>query len=372
MKAGRFVMVISLFMYSTALSSMTITVDFGDAALNTALQTQIETQVLDKIGKFDYVPKLARGFGNANAYVSQAATMRGYQGYQYFAVALGTMVAVQPQSEDPMFFTKLQDEIQNTGNVYTGIGVTPWAVQGGINLGFILPGLYVSGKFGKLNYTPGKSFGYSKYKYKTPELAGIDIAYNTNLYGVSVNYQILKERSILAGILMWRGVSVEPGFNYSLSRITYRQKMDTEQVSASSGGYTLVADVDPSIDLMLETTSAVIPFEVYSSMRILYMFNFGAGAGLDYIYGGKTDLKIAGAGGATITDDGVSNASGYVGRTATVAIDASTKDVKADKYRYRCMINLGFSTGPVFIDLPFTYYFTDSGYVVGFTVGSSW
>lgn len=373
MKAGFYIILMLIIFYSGTLTAMTITVDFGDAALTAALEPQIQLAVTDAIGQFSNVPDLARGFGNANAYASQAATLRGYQGYDLFAVAVGTMVSLQAPDEDPMFFNKVSDDIQNNGNVYTGVGVTPWAVQGGVNLSFIVPGLYVSGKYGKLNYKPGKSYGYKNYTYKTPELPGLDISYNSSLYGFSLNYQIFREKSILAGILMWRGLSIEPGFIYSSSIVNFKQKMDTTQVSKTYLTYTLVVDVDPSIDLKLKTTSYIVPVEVYSSMRLLYMFNFGVGAGMDYVYGGKTDLNILGAGGATIADDGSgTNASGYVGRTATVSIDASTAGVKADKYRYRFMINLGLTTGPVFIDIPFTYYFTDSGYVVGVSAGTSW
>jgi len=371
MIARLFIILIFIILSSGTLSAITVTADLGDAALNAALKTRIETEVMDQIVQYSSMPDFARGFGNANTYASQAATIRGYQGYDFFTVALGTMVSLQAPNEDPLFFTKIMDDLK-LGDVYTGVGVTPWAVQGGINMSFLLPGLYLSGKFGKLNYKSGTTIGYKSLSY-TPELSDLDIDYNTNLYGLSVNYQLFREKSILAGILLWRGVSIQPGFIYSGSVINFKYKIETQEVQSDPvGPYTFTAEVDPSVDFKLSVKSYIIPVEVYSSMRLLYFFNFGVGGGIDYVPGGKTDMSVLGAGGITITDDNAGGASGYVGRTGSIVVDGGTKNVKADKYRLRLMLNLGLTTGPVFIDFPFTYYFTDSGYVVGVSVGAAW
>lgn len=371
-----FRMLLIVVLYSGPLSALTVTVDFGNTTLNDALKTIIEEEVTGTIGKYGNMPDLARGFGNANTYASQAATLRGYQGYDIFAVAVGPMLSLQAPNEDPMFFTELQNDLDD-GDVYTGVGVTPWAVSGGVNLSFIIPDLYLSFKYGKFSFKTGEPVGYRSLTWK-PELLDLDIDYKRKLYGLSLNYEVFRAKSILKRILLWRGISVESGFIYSTSAIRLKKEIDTITVSSSPvtmpvvGEVVFTADVDPSIEIELNTKSYIIPVELYTSMRILYFLNFGVGAGIDYIAGGKTDISILSAGGIMITDDGVGGASTLQDQPGNITVDASTKDVEADKYRCRFMMNLGFTIGPVFIDIPLTYYFTDNGYAVGFSAGTVW
>ncbi|MBP9042948.1 MAG: hypothetical protein KBG49_05610, partial [Spirochaetes bacterium] len=84
----------------------------------------VATTVYNELSKYAYVPELVKGFGNANIYASHAATLRGYQNYSLFAVAIGTMFSVQAPSDDPQFYKKLQDDI-DSGDVYAGVGFEP-------------------------------------------------------------------------------------------------------------------------------------------------------------------------------------------------------------------------------------------------------
>ncbi len=347
-----FLIYLFVILSSGSLSAVTVTVDFGNTDLNTALKSQVETAITNEIAKYDYMPKLATGFGNANTYASHAATLRGYQGYDIFAIAVGSMLSVQAPNDDPMFFTGLQDEL-DTGDLYAGIGGNPAVVQVGLNLGFILDGLHIAFKFGKFDY------GVDSSDFK--------VDYKSNLFGGLLNYQLISEKSILSGILLWRGLSLESGFIYSNNIVSFYKELPSQDIANS--GYTV--RVDKSVDLVLDTKSVVVPIEIYTSIRLFYALNIGVGGGIDYVPYGNTSFKLKSAGPIEIIGD-VPTAGALVGTEGTATIKAGTDDVSPDKYRPKMMINFGLSLGPVFIDMPATYYFTDNGYAVGLSAGVVW
>jgi len=346
-------LIISLFLLLSAgnLSAMTVDVTFDNGGpIDTALSTLVETAVLTELSKYDDMPDLTRGFGNANTYASHAATLRGYQGYDLFAISVGSMVSVQSPDDDPKFYEKLQDKLDD-GDVYAGVGGNPAVVQAGLNLGFLVEDLYMSFKFGKFDYEIDKS------KYK--------IDYQSNLFGILLNYQIFKQKAILARTLLWRGISLESGFIYSNNKVSFYKELD-ELAPITSGTYTAI--VDPSIDLVLDTKTVVVPAELYTSIRLLYCLNIGVGGGFDYVPYGKTNFKLESAGTIKVTDSAIP---GFEAK-GDAKIKASTDDVEPDKFRAKLMANLGISAGPVFIDVPASYYFTDNGYSIGVSAGMAW
>jgi len=347
-----FIAFLFIVLLSGSLSALTVDVEFDDplSLIPPALVLQVESDISTALSKYDNMPDLAKGFGNANTYASYAATLRGYHGYDLFAVAVGSMISIQAPNEDPLFFMKLQDEL-DTGDIYAGVGGNPVVVEGGINLSFIVDGLYLSVKFGKYNY------GIDKSSFK--------MDYKSNLTGVLLNYEILKEKSILSRIILWRGISVESGFIYSNNIVSFYKKLDA-LAPITSGTFTAV--IDPSIDLVLDTKTVVIPIELYTSIRLLYALNIGVGGGVDYVPYGTTSFTLKSAGPIVVTS---TVPAGFTAN-GTAAIDAGTKDVKPDVYRAKLMANIGLGIGPVFIDMPLTYYFTDNGYAAGLSAGMVW
>ena len=328
-----------------AYAALTSTVDFGGGIYST-LEDNLETQINNELNKYSNLPDLTRGFGNANTYASNGVTMRGYQGYDLISIAIGTMVTIQAPNADPMFFMELQDQL-DSGDVYAGLGVNPIVGQVGLNMGFIIPDLYISFRFGKLDY----KIDAGDYK----------LDYDTNLFGILLNYQIFAEKSILARLLVWRGLSLESGFIYSTNNIVYFKKIDTP-ITADDG--TNYAEFDPSLDIELDIKSYIIPVELYSSIRIFYFANIGAGMGFDYVAGNTTDLTLHSSSDAEMVGGPAT------GLTGKVEIDAGTKG-EADRFRWKFMANIGFGFGPVIIDIPLTFYL-DNGYAVGLSAGVVW
>ena len=353
MRNRLFIIYLFVILSAGSLSALTVDVSFDNGGpIDTAFAATVEAAIVPLIAQYDNMPDLARGFGNANTYASHAATLRGYQGYDIFAIAVGSMLSVQAPNDDPMFFTELQDEL-DTGDIYAGVGGNPAVVQAGLNLGFIIDGLHIAFKFGKFDY------GVDKSDYK--------IDYKSNLFGGLLNYQIINEKAILSRILLWRGLSLESGFIYSNNIVSFYKKLDTILIPPT-GGYE--ASVDPSIDLVLDTKTVVIPLEIYTSIRLLYVLNIGVGGGLDFVPYGRTSFELKSAGPIVLTNTPVAPIG--VGTEGTATIDAGTSDVEPDKYRPKAMMNLGISAGPIFIDVPATYYFTDNGYAVGISAGMAW
>lgn len=350
MRNRLFLIYLFMILSTGGLHAVTVNVIFDDPLVPAALTSQINTDVAAALVKYENMPNLAKGFGNANTYASHAATLRGYQGYDIFAIAVGSIVSVQAPSDDPMFFTELQDEL-DTGDIYAGVGGNPAVIQAGLNLGFILDGLHIAFKFGKFDY------GIDESDYK--------IDYKSNLFGALLNYQIFNEKAILARSILWRGLSIESGFIYSNNIVSFYKKLDS-LAPITSGTFTAV--VDPSIDFVLDTKTVVVPIEIYTSIRLLYLLNIGVGGGVDYIPYGSTSFSIKSAGPIVVTNSLVS---GYEAN-GSANIEAGTGDVAPDKYRPKMMINLGLSAGPIFIDVPGTYYFTDNGYAVGISAGMAW
>jgi hypothetical protein len=344
-----------LFTATAAFSALNVTVqfdnpDFDVIAQSLGLKADIKTQVENELSKYSNMPDLTRGFANSNTYASGAATIRGYQGYDLFAVSIGTMMSVQAPSNDPTFYEDLQDDLDN-GDVYAGMGANPLAGQIGLNLGFLVDDLYMSFRFGKFNTTIGE------------EGDDVKVEYDTSLFGILLNYQLIRQKSILAGSMLWRGFSIESGFIYTKNTTSFYKELDTFTSNSDDGLYT--ADVDPSVDFVIDNKSYIIPVELYTSLRLLYILNLGVGAGFDYVAGGSTKLTLESAGEAVITTPGI-----YQGEKGDITIDTKTRE-DADKFRGKVMANLGVSLGPVFIDMPATVYM-DNGYSVGISAGFVW
>jgi len=226
-------------------------------------------------------------------------------------------------------------------------------MQVGINLGYILEGLYASLLFGKLN----TNINYGDFR----------VEHNANTIGGHLGYAIFSEKSILARALLWRGLTVQTGFIHTDNKVEFYNNLDERGYTDSVSGFTVDYTVDPSINFEIETSGEIIPVELYTSIRILWFLNIGVGGGFDYVFASRTDFGLSSAGDVTI--EGTSQA--YIGEKGTITVESDTSDIESDKFRPKLMANLGFGIGPVFIDVPASYYL-DNGYAIGLSAGFVW
>ena len=343
--------------------------------LNTDINTNIETsfntaldEANNELGKYENQKDLAKGFGNANSYAGHVATQQGYQDYSLFAFTSGIMAGLQAPSSDPDYYDEdtIEDDLKDDGDIFDDVGVGVSMFNVGINTSFIYPGLYLNLKFGSLTVEP------------TDELT-----VKNSMFGVGANYSWIRTKSLLVGLIKWRGISFGTGFIYNNSKVDYEleidpeiQQFELENVSIPTPinqNVTLSGNVvvDPSFTLGFETTTVTIPFDVTTSIRLLWLLNLNFGAGIDLNFG-STDIILEANGVASI--DQLESSVGdleYDFSSARVTVDGSTKVVKPSLVRPRITTGIGLNLWALKIDVPIIYY-PKSGVAVGVTAGIVW
>ena len=323
-------------------------------AFNTAV-ADLTTQIEDEFADWDDQQDLAQGLGNSNAYAAQAANLWGYQGYSIFAVMVGPMIGVQAPSFNVDELQNVADKIETEGDVYAGMGIgsavnvgvrIPTFVKKLIGLGFLDNNLYVNVKY----------FGYSM------EVDDFDA--DTKTFGFGINYQLFKPRKLPLGVLKWRGLSVGTGLLYNSNEVNFTiDGMGGIESAIGATGHSIV--MDPTLTLGIDTTSYTIPFEVSTSLRVLWILNLTLGAGVDFNFG-NTDITIR-------NNNEIYVVGPLAGATTPgyAVLDASTTDVNPSFTRFRLMSGLGLSLGPVVVDMPVAWYL-NSGASVGIQAGIVW
>lgn len=311
-----------------------------------------------ELAKYHDQSQLAKGFANANLYSTNAATQQGYPNYGLFAVTTGIMGGVQLPSFNPDYYDDIDKKIKDKGDIYAGAAASVAMVNVGINASFIIPGLYLNGKFGKFN---------SQWVYDSD-----DFDFNTLIIGGGVSYSLIGESG--TGLFKWRGVTVGTGLVYQSTNVAYKVKLDKQTENFTDSGISGVIIVDPSFKATLDMYTLSVPFEINTAIQVLWLLNFNLGAGFD-ICKGNSDLVLKAA--ATTTVDYLSAGgifipkSNYIVVPGTLYIDGSTLGKKPSMVRARIMTGIGLNLGPVKIDVPVIYYLKTGG-AVGVTVGFVW
>ncbi|MDY6932848.1 MAG: hypothetical protein SVZ03_01335 [Spirochaetota bacterium] len=345
-----------------------------DSAILNPINSEIETELInafnlavieanESLSIFQNQDDLAKGFANANAYASRAATHQGYQDYSHFAVTTGIMVGVQTPSIDPDYYDDLEDKVKEDGDLYAGVGVGLAMINVGINANFIYPGLYLSFKFGKL-----------------PESINEidDFQTKSTLLGLGLNYTWKKSKDYFMGLIRWRGISLGTGLLYNKTEVDLTVNM--EPIIEEIPDYDLSAyglnditgvsvELTPSFVMGVHAKTISIPFDATTSVRLLWVLNLNLGAGVD-IDMGTSDIILEAAGDvhANVPENADVEMSNIPG---SVIIDGSTRDAKPSFVRPRVTTGVGINILPIKIDIPITWYLT-SGFAVGITAGIVW
>lgn len=324
---------------------------------------QALTDANAELAKYKDQEQLAIGFANANAYSTSVATQQGYQNYSLFAITTGVMVAAQAPTNNIDYYKsgKMEDDIKAKGDLYAGVAGSA-AINVGVNVGFLVPGLYVNAKFGKFN---------SAWVYDND-----DFSFNTFVVGAGITYSLFDEVGI--GLARWRGLTVGTGLMYQTTIVSYRVKLDSkyEHFSDNSSGSNVEGDVvvDPTFDITLDMYTLSVPFEINTAVQLLWLFNLNLGAGIDLVTG-NSDLVLKAAADATVDNIQVNSTpikkSEYQVTPGNLTIDGQTLGKKPKLARARIMTGIGFNFGPVKIDVPIIYYL-DSGAAIGVTAGIIW
>jgi hypothetical protein len=320
----------------------------------------------------DFLPddfsNLARGFANASVFSSDGASQRGYEGYNLFSFTFGFMGGVQlPQFS---FISKITDAISSSdgeiepdllkeiANIHFGFDAQMLNAQFGINTSFLLKGLYLGFKF-------------SKFDTNWIDIPLSGFSFNTMSIGGNASYQLISQKRLLAGLLVWRGRPLGTGLIWQKTKLVITPDMQlVEDIPIPIGEPygDLIIPVSGDISLGFETTNYIVPINAMTSIRLLGL-NVALGAGVDLAFGSS---KIGVSGSFNVDEDRVNNQlQDYDVRMKTppkLEIDLGGKS-SPGFLNLKAMGAIGFNFGPVIFDIPVTYYFLNNGWSLGVTLG---
>jgi len=332
----------------------------------------------------DNFNKLAGGFANASVFSSDGASQRGYEGYKAFSLTFGPIIAVQlPQLT---LFDKITDVINNGEeeispdfikdlvNIPFGFNFQALNAQLGINTSFLLKGLYLGFNFSMFdtNWINAIAMNLPGFSFKTMSV------------GINASYQLISQKRLLAGLLVWRGLNLGAGFIWHKTSLELKSDLgdifgeDSKNIQiplplpAELGGErTIDMPLVGSLQLGFDTNTYIIPVKAITSIRLLGFLNVALGAGIDIAlpFGGSS---IEAKGSFTGDKDNVTGLPYGIIVDQAPSLTFSLGGKSAPSFfNPKVMGAVGFNFGPLIIDIPLTYYFKDNGYSLGFTLGLS-
>jgi hypothetical protein len=316
----------------------------------------------EQVGSIKSKPeKFIQAWGNSSVFASHGATQRAFGGYKLFAFTLGPMVGLQLPSSP---FT-IADELENITDKLNedhdlGVGLNLQVMTGQISINtsnFLLDKLYL-----------GLRFGYMS-------LDSLDLidgfSFNSLSLGLVANYQLMPQKKLAAGFLLWRGLNLGTGFIYQGTNIGYKFKLDPITEDIGLVGFPTLENmqlqVDPSLSLDIDINTLTIPLEASTSVRLLGFLNFALGLGVDLGFG-KSDMRVGLNGDINVTG----NKNLIKQETPGYITTSAGGDMAPSFFNLKLMAGLGLSLGPVIIDIPVTWYIIDQGFNVGITLGVVW
>ena len=288
-----------------------------------AAQDELKAKIEEKYGKYESGDDLGRAISNAGALAADGGYMKSVYGYDWISVAVSAFGAVSTKSISEM--KDFIDDYRDDGDVYFGAGVQMINAAVGFNLGHLLKwdhGLYLTLKG-----------GLTKFSYDDYDLDSFNL-------GFMVNYQLVEAKGLGKGhAIKWRGLNVGAGFTYYKSVFEFTVD-DLEEIRYDVYKY------NADLDVEVEATRFIIPVEISTGIK-LAIFDLFGGIGADFMFGGKTEI--------TADSDGTVKKDGADGKANGVMHMSAEGDEDYVKLKYT--VGIGFSLGPVHIEIPYTQYF---------------
>ena len=331
--------------------------DFVEALqdeINNAIDI-LETDVISEIEQYFDLPLLAQGVADSGAAASHIGTQRSFIDYQRFAIVVGGGLAASLYTTDPDIITDLADEIEQ-GDVYAGAAIQPIVVSFGFRPRFISDRLYTNVKLGYADVGDG-------------DIAD-GVAFNSLSLGLLANYRLIETRSLGAGVLRWRGISLGSGVVYQRNELEIDLDFGEvdEPIDVDAGGVerSLIMTLDPVLTAKVTSDSIVVPLEVTTGLRIAWLLDLNVGAGIDLSFG-NSEITL-GINSPVILDGDTSDIEVTPG---SIAVNEGTKGDGPEFVRPRLTAGVGLNLGPVKVDFPLMYYFDKEGnsFMAGVNVG---
>lgn len=325
-------------------------------AINTAMsQASVIGPITDSLNsdhfsKVGNLEDMSRGFANSAAVASYAGTNQSFQNYDLVSIMGGFMLGASlPKGWDAA------DQIDKKGDAY--VGITPaFALNVGLKVPFVADSLYINGKI-----------GYGGIK---STVSDIDIDSSQYLFGVGLNYALIKDWTLFPGLLKWRGFSLGAGLTYLNSKNEITVPFDGTYRATATGGYSFTVD-DVKGKFSVKAKSFSVPVDVVTSLQVLIL-NVGLGAGVDINLPSST---ITAGGSANVNVDSSTLPSGVTQKTAGNIAIKQTTDSSAkftDIVNPKIMASAGLNLAIVKLDIPMIYYPVSNTFGVGVCAGIVW
>ena len=325
--------------------------------------SKYQTTVNDIVKQYTNQPKLARGVANAGSASVHLGAQRSWIDYRKWAVTLGGGLGASLPGLELAALTGAASTLARDKDIYAGAAVQVGGTLG-LSLGVFRENLdkwYVALKFGMLNL-PRNSI-----------LKGLRLSVNSFSIGALVNYHIIDTFNIPSGVLRWRGLSLGSGLIYQSSKVSYDLNLTLSPRSfRSKKGETYRLYFDPKLTLMAQSNSLVIPLEVNTGLRILWLLDISFGAGIDISMGSSSvglnidsPLKLT---------DSRGNRPAEVQGDGTVNVNAGTTGKGPTVFRPRLSSAVGLNLGPLKLEVPVMLYFEPGGNTLtaGLNLGILW
>lgn len=307
----------------------------ASTAINDGINTEYQiaaNQLKDKILKNSNFSNSAKKFGKDSAHVSYSGSYAGFLGYDLFALMIN--VKSSNSLEDDPYFDDEKFSVTKTNEDWSGNIMSAPTVQLGINGNFITENLYLTLRWGALNFFKETENGSS-----------------FNL-GFLVGYNLIKSKFKNGGNI-WRGINIETGFIYQ-SLLTKKSFTfsESEYFNVTDGtNYTGDIDIQSTVDMSINSQSLVIPFHIATSLQTSWIFNFSLGTGFDLNFT-STDFLIKSYGVTTIRDLNQTNST----TDGNFSLEDGSYNNTYNFISPKVFGGFGFSPGPLFVDFQISYY----------------
>jgi hypothetical protein len=332
---------------------------FGDMLdeMNDSINEAIPSGLIDS-------GSILGGFGNASIFATHGATMRAYGEYKSFSISLGGILGFQvPENTMDLINGNIPvDEFLSSEKLTFGINPQAFNLHVGFHpssLIAIMPeNLYFGLRIG--------FFGLPNLPIQMSEGVNADLNFNTFTIGLTANYQLVP--SVNLGLIIWRGVNVGSGLIFQTTKLDLSVPLDKieQQIGDSGDLQNLKLVLDPTVTLNMNINTVTIPVEIVTAVKLIFL-NIPLGVG--FVIGfGSSDLSFGLKSGVNI--EGGSNSSKLQQDTGGSLSVGISNNVAPQFFNLKLISGLGFAFGEKFmLDIPFTYYFTSSGFNLGMTLG---
>ena len=304
------------------------------------------------------------GFGNASLFATHGATMRAYGEYKSFSISLGGILGFQiPENTMDLINGDIAVDDFLSSDKLT-FGINPQAFN--LHVGFhpssliaIMPeNLYFGLRIG--------FFGLPDLDIQMSDDINAKLNFNTFTIGLTANYQLVP--SVNLGLIIWRGVNVGSGLIFQTTKLDLSVPIDkiNQPIGDAGGGLDNLSLVfDPTVTLNMNINTVTIPVEVVTAVKLIFL-NIPLGVGFDIGFG-SSDLSFGLKSGINIEGSNSGKLQQDKGGSLSVGI---SNNVAPQFFNLKLISGLGFAFGEKFmLDIPFTYYFTSSGFNLGMTLG---